>query len=208
MIPLHELGHAVRGLQTDTGGLPAFALADDPDRQAQYPVGWDPAAGNLLIYGVVGSGTSTALAALALAVAAHEPPDRRHLYVLDHGSGDLAALEQLPHTGAYIGPADRARQIRLIRMLRSELAARKAGGGGGGAAPGRTPTARTPTPPRPACWSSSTTSAPCVPTWRRTSPVWASWTTWNASTPTAPPSACTSPPPATAPEPSPEPGAR
>jgi S-DNA-T family DNA segregation ATPase FtsK/SpoIIIE len=123
-----ELGAAARGMQTDTVGLPPLALADDPDRQAQYAVGWDPAAGNMLVYGVVGSGTSTALTALALANAAATPPDQLHLYVLDMGSGDLAPLADLPHTGAYIGPAERARQIRLIRMLRGELNARKAGG--------------------------------------------------------------------------------
>jgi S-DNA-T family DNA segregation ATPase FtsK/SpoIIIE len=118
----------VRGLQTDCAGLSAFAVADDPDRQAQYPVGWDPAAGNLLIYGAVGAGASTALAALALAQAASQPPDRLHIYVLDMGSGDLAPLARLPHTGAYIGATERARQIRLIRMARRELDVRKAGG--------------------------------------------------------------------------------
>ena len=126
-VPLGGLGVAERGLQTDTAALPGYALADDPDRQAQYPVGWDPAAGNLLVYGAVGAGTSTALSALALAAAAAAAPDRQHVYVLDFGSGDLAPLEQLPHTGAYIGPADRARQIRMIRVLRGELDARKAG---------------------------------------------------------------------------------
>ena len=139
-VALPALGRAVRGLQTDTAGLPACALADDPDRQAQYPVGWDPAAGNMLVYGGVGAGTSTALAALALAQTAAVPPDRLHLYVLDLGSGDLAPLAGLPHTGAYIGSAERARQIRLIRMLRGELNARKAGGaarGGHAAAPAR-----------------------------------------------------------------------
>ncbi|HEV2346869.1 MAG TPA: FtsK/SpoIIIE domain-containing protein [Actinocrinis sp.] len=128
-VALGALGAAVRGIQTDVGGLPALAVADDPDRQAQYPVGWDPAAGNLLIYGAVGAGASTALAALALAQAAAQPPDLLHVYVLDMGSGDLAPLERLPHTGAYIRAAERARQIRLIRMLRRELELRKAGGG-------------------------------------------------------------------------------
>jgi DNA segregation ATPase FtsK/SpoIIIE, S-DNA-T family len=127
-VALHELGTAVRGLQTDASGLPALALADDPDRQAQYPVGWDPAAGNMLIYGAVGAGASTTLAAVALAEAARQPPDRLHVYVLDMGSGDLAPLARLPHAGAYIGAAERARQIRLIRLLRQELDVRKAGG--------------------------------------------------------------------------------
>ncbi|HEY3868143.1 MAG TPA: FtsK/SpoIIIE domain-containing protein [Actinocrinis sp.] len=142
VLPLRALGAASRGLQTETTGLSAFALADDPDRQAQYPVGWDPGAGNLLIYGAVGAGASTALAVIALAEAAARPPDRLHIYVLDMGSGDLAPLERLPHTGAYIRAAERARQIRLIRILRHELNVRKAGGvvrGGAG-------------PATPPCW--------------------------------------------------------
>jgi S-DNA-T family DNA segregation ATPase FtsK/SpoIIIE len=128
-IALGELGAAAHGLQTEATGLPAWALADDPDRQAQYPVGWDPAAGNLLIYGGVGTGASTALTALALGIADAQTPDTLHIYVLDLGSRDLAPLAGLPHTGAYIGPGERARQIRLIRMLRGELNARKAGEG-------------------------------------------------------------------------------
>ncbi|MFF2964669.1 FtsK/SpoIIIE domain-containing protein [Streptomyces sp. NPDC057963] len=124
---------AERGLQTEGGGLPAYALADDPEQQRQYAVGWDPAAGNVLIYGGGRSGTSTALAALALAVADARPPERCHLFALDMGAGDLAPLTGLPHTGAHIGPAERERQIRLIRLLRRELDERKARGG---AAPG------------------------------------------------------------------------
>jgi S-DNA-T family DNA segregation ATPase FtsK/SpoIIIE len=114
------------GMQTATAGLPAFVLADAPDQQAQYPVGWDPAAGNLLLYGVVGAGTSTALAALALAWAQANPPAQTQLYVLDMGAGELAALGALPHTGAYVGATERERQVRLIKLLRAELATRKA----------------------------------------------------------------------------------
>ncbi|ANP52938.1 S-DNA-T family DNA segregation ATPase FtsK/SpoIIIE [Streptomyces griseochromogenes] len=119
---------AERGLQTEAVGLPAYALADDPDRQRQYPVGWDPTAGNVLIYGSGGSGTSTALAALALASAGAHPPERCHIFALDMGAGGLAPLTGLPHTGAHIGPAERERQIRLIRLLRRELDERKARG--------------------------------------------------------------------------------
>jgi S-DNA-T family DNA segregation ATPase FtsK/SpoIIIE len=68
------------------------------------------------------------LPAFALAVAGTHGPDRHHIFVLDLGAGDLAPLADLPHTGAYIGAAERERQIRLIRMLRRELDARKAGG--------------------------------------------------------------------------------
>ncbi|MFD8390622.1 FtsK/SpoIIIE domain-containing protein [Streptomyces sp. NPDC059680] len=119
---------AERGLQTEAVGLPAYALADDPERQRQYPVGWDPAAGNVLIYGGGGSGTSTALAALALACAGVQGPERCHIFALDMGAGDLAPLVGLPHTGAHIGPAERERQIRLVRLLRRELDERKTRG--------------------------------------------------------------------------------
>ncbi len=124
----HLPSPAERGLHTAAEGLPAYALADDPDQQRQYPVGWDPAAGNLLIYGGVRSGTSTALAALALGLAAAGSPDTHHLFVLDMGAGSLAPLAGLPHTGAYIGSAERERQTRLIRLLRREMDDRKSAG--------------------------------------------------------------------------------
>lgn len=113
------------GFHSEAVGLPAYALADDPDRQRQYPVGWDPAAGNVLIYGGVRSGTSSALVGLALAVAGSQPPDQCHIFALDLGAGDLAPLAGLPHTGAHIGPGERERQIRLIKLLRRELDERK-----------------------------------------------------------------------------------
>ena len=103
------------------------ALADDPDRQAQYPVGWDPAEGNLLLLGIGGSGTTTTLQAIALSLAAGSPPESLELYAIDYGTGDLAVLDALPHTGSVIAAEDRERQVRLIRHLRAELNRRRAG---------------------------------------------------------------------------------
>lgn len=136
VVPAEDLGEeAARGLQTDTAGLAPLALADDPDQQAAYPVGWDPAAGNLLLYGVVGAGTTTALATVGLALARQRPPDRLHLYVLDLGAGELAPLAELPHTGAYVAAAERERQVRLVRRLRDELNRRKAAAADAGSFP-------------------------------------------------------------------------
>lgn len=111
-----------------------FALADDPERQAQYAVGWDPRAGNLLLYGVTGSGTSTALVTLALALARARPADDLHLYGLDFGAGQLTPLAGLPHTGAIISVRDTERQGRLLRHLAEELARRQLDGPAGHAA--------------------------------------------------------------------------
>ncbi|MGH8884619.1 MAG: FtsK/SpoIIIE domain-containing protein [Egibacteraceae bacterium] len=106
-------------------GSARIALADDPDAQAQYPLGWDLGRGNLLLYGVSGSGTTTTLASLALSLAAGSAPDDLHLYVLDFGAGELAPLDGLPHTGAVITATEGERQRRLVRWLRGELDRRR-----------------------------------------------------------------------------------
>jgi S-DNA-T family DNA segregation ATPase FtsK/SpoIIIE len=101
------------------------ALADDPDGQRQDAIRWEPATGNLVVYGIGGSGTTTTLTAVAVSLAEREPPDRLHLYAIDHGAGSLAALAALPHCGAVLGAAERERQQRLVRSLRAELDRRR-----------------------------------------------------------------------------------
>ena len=114
-----------RALGGDSGLVVPFALADDPEAQAQYPIGWNVNAGNLLLYGIGGSGTTTALSTLALALAETSDPGRLHMYVLDFGAGELGALSGLPHVGAVIGAAEHERQRRLLRRLRGELGVRR-----------------------------------------------------------------------------------
>jgi S-DNA-T family DNA segregation ATPase FtsK/SpoIIIE len=116
----------------DRSTLPpgATALADHPDGQCHVPVGWDPGGGNLAIYGVGGSGTTTTLLAVACSLAETAGPDRLHLYAVDHGAGELAVLAGLPHTGAVIAAGERERQARLVRRLRAELDHRRAGTAG------------------------------------------------------------------------------
>ncbi|WP_052720807.1 FtsK/SpoIIIE domain-containing protein [Actinoplanes rectilineatus] len=121
------------GDDVDLAGLPphdsraVVALADDPDRQQQYPVGWDPVEGNLLLFGITGSGTTTTLISLGLALAVARPPEQLEVYAVDYGTGDLAVLEALPHVGTVIAADDRERQVRLIRHLRAELDLRRSG---------------------------------------------------------------------------------
>ncbi|MDQ1505540.1 MAG: segregation ATPase FtsK/SpoIIIE, family [Actinomycetota bacterium] len=111
----------------------AVGLADDPDRQRQIPFFFDPAAGNLLLYGVSGAGTTTALATLALGLAEAHPVERLHLYVLDFGTQALAPLAELPHVGAVVGSSDRDRQTRLLRFLSDEIDRRRQWMAGSGA---------------------------------------------------------------------------
>ena len=112
------------GPQRAPGFVP-LALADDPDAQTQYPMGWSAADGNLIVYGIGGSGTTTTLSSLALSLARLYPAADVHLYALDFGAGELGALEPLPHVGAVIVASERERQTRLIRHLRAELDRRR-----------------------------------------------------------------------------------
>jgi DNA segregation ATPase FtsK/SpoIIIE, S-DNA-T family len=102
-----------------------LALADDPDAQTQYPVGWNRADGNFIVYGLGGAGTTTALGAVVLGLARTHPPDDLHVYAFDFGAGELSALECLPQVGGVMLAGERERQARLIRMLRSELDRRR-----------------------------------------------------------------------------------
>jgi DNA segregation ATPase FtsK/SpoIIIE, S-DNA-T family len=102
-----------------------IALIDDPRAQAQYAAGWNLAAGNLLMFGIGGSGTTTAMQTIALALAATNSPEELHIYALDFGAGELAPLAGLPHVGGVVAASERERQTRLIRRLRAEMAARR-----------------------------------------------------------------------------------
>lgn len=124
--PLPVVGGLVGGARVE------FAISDEPDRQRQIPAGWDIERGNLLMMGIPGSGTSTALSTLALTLADALPPDELDLLVLDMGSGDLRPLADLPHATGYVGSGSGAReqQVRFLRYLRAELDRRKADGAG------------------------------------------------------------------------------
>jgi DNA segregation ATPase FtsK/SpoIIIE, S-DNA-T family len=112
--------------EAEAGKVVPFALADDPERQRQVPVGWNPADGHLALFGMAGSGTTTTMVAVARALAERYSPDECHLYALDFGSGGLAQLSALAHVGAVITASEREAQIRLVRHLRSELDRRRA----------------------------------------------------------------------------------
>ncbi|HEY8543758.1 MAG TPA: FtsK/SpoIIIE domain-containing protein, partial [Acidimicrobiales bacterium] len=129
VVARHEALVEATGDDTEAGAAARrtvpLALADDPDAQTQYPVGWVPEDGNLVVYGIGGSGTTTTLATLALSLAGRHTADEAHLYVVDVGARELEALAALPHVGAVITAAERERQVRLVRMLRDELARRR-----------------------------------------------------------------------------------
>lgn len=104
-----------------------LGIADDPDHQRRVAVGWDPAAGNLGLLGMVGSGVTTAVRALVRSATERFDPTDLHLYVVD-GGGELADLDALPHVGAVVGLSEQERLVRLLRFLGDELERRRAAG--------------------------------------------------------------------------------
>jgi S-DNA-T family DNA segregation ATPase FtsK/SpoIIIE len=100
----------------------AVGLVDEPAGQRQVPLRWDRSAGNLVLIGSLGSGTTTAVRTL-IAAAGPVP----HCYVIDaRGDGLLDAVAELPNCGAVVGLHDAERRVRLVRFLADELARRQA----------------------------------------------------------------------------------
>ncbi|HEY4557526.1 MAG TPA: FtsK/SpoIIIE domain-containing protein, partial [Enteractinococcus sp.] len=108
-------------------GVVQVALADEPDLQRQSAAGWDMREGNLMLMGVRGSGTTTTLTSIALALAEATSPEDLDILCLDVGSRDLAEIERLPHTVAYVGagPGAKEQQVRFMRFLRTEFNRRR-----------------------------------------------------------------------------------
>jgi S-DNA-T family DNA segregation ATPase FtsK/SpoIIIE len=121
-------------------GEATLGLADEPHRQRTMPASWAPTSGNLLLYGLPGSGTTTALATIATALCDGSSPDALHLHVMDFDDQRLHPLSALPHVGSVIAGRDRERQLRLVRRLSAELEARRSATATGSLDTGSSPT--------------------------------------------------------------------
>jgi S-DNA-T family DNA segregation ATPase FtsK/SpoIIIE len=116
---------AAAGLQDHGRGW--IGTADDPARQRTFPVVFDPAAhGHLLVLGGPRSGRTSALATTAASLAWGATTDEVQIYGLDGAGRTLGVIEALPHCGAVVTADDGPRTARLLELLTSELATRRA----------------------------------------------------------------------------------
>jgi S-DNA-T family DNA segregation ATPase FtsK/SpoIIIE len=100
----------------------AIGLVDDPSRQARSGLRWDPVAGNLVLVGSLGSGTTSTLVALAAAHCRNVGSDDCHIYVIDaKGDSLLDGLASIAHCGAVVRLQEAERLERLIRRLGCEV---------------------------------------------------------------------------------------
>lgn len=107
-----------------------LGLADFPDQQRQATVFFDPARdGHVFFIGAARCGRSQALRVVGAAIAESADPAEVHVYGIDCGAGELAALASMPHCGAIVGRHEAERVGRLLARIMSVLERRQASGG-------------------------------------------------------------------------------
>ena len=109
----------------------ALGLVDEPERQRISTWRWDPRRGNMLCYGMIGSGVDQFLEGLVAATGSGRLGEDCHVYVMGFGTHRFDHLAQLPHVGAVIAAGDRERHVRLLRRLGEELDRRRRHGAAG-----------------------------------------------------------------------------
>jgi len=103
-----------------------YGLLDLPAEQRRAPLVLDlEHGGHLLIAGGPRSGRTTTLRTMAGSLAQRTTADEAHLYVIDGGSGGLAALAALPHCGAVVSRDQVTRGDRLLARLAQEMERRQ-----------------------------------------------------------------------------------
>lgn len=108
------------------GEVPVIGLLDLPNDQSQPPYVLDlEKSPNLLVIGSGGSGKTTALLAIAEAIARRHPPAELHIYGVDFGNRDLARLCALPQCGGVANGDEPSRLRRLLALLQSSVAERR-----------------------------------------------------------------------------------
>ncbi len=103
-----------------------FGVVDLPAEQARSRATWDPVTGGHLVFvGAPRSGRSTALRAVAGAIARDAEITDVHLYGVDCGNNALLPMLALPHTGAVVTRDQPDRMSRLTARLLSTISERQ-----------------------------------------------------------------------------------
>lgn len=105
---------------------PIIGEYDDPTRQQQcvlrLPISKE---GNVVIYGVAGSGKTSFLNAMIYSLIQDHTPDEVNLYILDFASETLKAFNKAPHVGDVVLSYEAEKISNLFKLLQSEIEKRK-----------------------------------------------------------------------------------
>ena len=108
----------------EAGLMWPVGVRDEPERQRQSSVAFEPYGPNTLLIG----GTEARLGEVARAVvassAARRSPEELHFYIIDMQGQGLGALKGLPHVGA-VAERNEPLAMRILRHIASEVAMRK-----------------------------------------------------------------------------------
>jgi len=105
---------------------PVIGEYDDPQRQQQcllrLPLSEE---GNVVVYGVAGSGKTTFLNTMVFSLLHEHTPEEVNIYLLDFASETLRAFAKAPHVGDVILSYESEKVSNLFKMLQSEVEKRK-----------------------------------------------------------------------------------
>ncbi|WZY01884.1 type VII secretion protein EssC [Bacillus sp. FSL W7-1360] len=103
-----------------------IALADDPERQQQYPVYYEWMQDtNVAVFGSGGYGKSMSVMTLMLSLAQVVSPRELHYYIFDFGNGSLLPFMQLAHTGDYTKMDDDQKIAKMMDFIEEEIDRRR-----------------------------------------------------------------------------------
>ena len=102
----------------DTVMRPVVGLVDNPYEAQQLPLIVNFRRGHSVLFGASGWGKTVFLRSLVASLAATHPPNALHIYLLDLGGRNLAALAKLPQVGAVIMPDEEGFEERVAYLLR------------------------------------------------------------------------------------------
>jgi S-DNA-T family DNA segregation ATPase FtsK/SpoIIIE len=112
-----------------TGGYilnPVIGEYDNPARQEQsllrLPIS---EGGNVVIYGMPGSGKITFMTAMIYSLITEHKPEEVNVYILDFSAETLSAFEKAPHVGDVILSHDEEKIANFFKMLYGEVEKRK-----------------------------------------------------------------------------------
>jgi len=111
-------------------GPVALGLVDLPDEQRIDHWLWQPANGSTLVLGADSADVAAVLATACLALARSRSPEMQQIIVIDGLGSHLAALATLPHVTVAVGVDDEERLSRVLNLVDSEVAERRAGAAG------------------------------------------------------------------------------
>lgn len=103
-----------------------IGLMDDPQNQAQIPIGVDfGQEGHLGVYGMVVSGKSTAIQTIVYGLITKYTPAHVNFYAIDFSSKTMSAFEKAPHFGGVMYEGDYDKIDKFFVMLQEILDERK-----------------------------------------------------------------------------------